>query len=172
MERIKSWALMVMFGAACVTPGGLPPARLVAVEAPAPTEENRVYDWADGAGLDTPADDGALRAYRNAVEARLGRQASGRALLEAEREITQSFSPKDAHNDAALLEGHGSLRPISRLEWLLFGAQNSRWPMLEHPTEFLAFILTKPPACACISRASTAWGRNLAARSERACSAT
>ena len=84
-------------------------------------------------------------AYRRGVAARAGSLAP-RDLLARQRAIYAAISTpeavRDAHNGAAVLEGRaGVIGPASCIEALLWERQAARYPMLEHPTEFSAFIL-------------------------------
>jgi hypothetical protein len=110
-------------------------------------ELNEVFDlpdareWWAAAPVDAERD-----RYRAALVARLDEEdLRPRALLERSRRVhaaMRSRSAREAENSTAVLERDvGSLGPISCLEWCLFQRQARRFPMLEHPTEFGAYVL-------------------------------
>lgn len=143
MWRLAILLLLLLTRCSTVS-AGLPLATaLVRVDSPSVAEEHRLYALNDAARWLEAAPDGSVLSYRAAVRSKLGGSDEQRVLLEREREVIASTSPKDTVNDTALLEGKGTVRPISRLELALWSAQNERWPMLTHPTEFLAFVLRR-----------------------------
>lgn len=123
-----------------------PAPRVLPVDDPKPGELHEVHDLADAPALWAPAPPGPARdAYRRGVAARAGSLAP-RDLLRRQRAIYAAIATpgaaRDAHNGAAVLEGRaGAMGPASCIEALLWERQAARYPMLEHPTEFGAFIL-------------------------------
>lgn len=123
-----------------------PASRVIPIEDPRPGELHEIHDLADAPALWTSAPPSAERdAYRRGVAARVGSLAP-RDLLTRQRAIYAAIetpgAARDAHNGAAVLDGRaGSIGPVSCLEALLWERQAARYPMLEHPTEFGAFIL-------------------------------
>ncbi len=86
----------------------------------------------------------ALHAFREGIRARLS--VDPLEILERQRAHVRG---SDLENVRLVLEeGVGRLRPISCLEALLLAGQAERTagrgePMLDHPTEFLAFVLER-----------------------------
>jgi len=123
-----------------------PAPRVLPMDDPRPGELHEVHDLDDAPALWAPAPPGPARdAYRRGVAARAGSLAP-RDLLARQRAIYAAIetpgAARDAHNGAAVLEGRaGAIGPASCLEALLWERQAARYPMLEHPTEFGAFIL-------------------------------
>lgn len=117
----------------------------IEVDQPGPGELHEVLEIRDEPALwDTASPDEALERYRAAVSARLGGKIAPKELLAAQRSIYEAFpgGAGEAANGAALLEGRaGAIGPIRCLELLLWRRQAARYPMLEHPTEFGAYIL-------------------------------
>ena len=114
---------------------------------PLPGERHEVFDVPDASAWWEPAPEDAERQrYREALSARLGaRGLAQRALLERSR-ARFSASPggarREAENSSRVLDGSaGTVVPSSCLEWRLFQRQAHRFPMLEHPTEFHAYVL-------------------------------
>ena len=104
------------------------------------------FDLSDLPYLWKPAEpDNVIARFRDAVRKRLGTDVSARTLLERQRAIFAALPPEwsgEATNARLLLEGRaGRITPISCLEAMLWKWQASRYPMLEHPTEFGAFVL-------------------------------
>jgi hypothetical protein len=132
---------------ACELPAS-PAELLPASKDPYPGELNEVFDLADAPEWWAPAPPDAERdRYRAALAARLGAQALGhRALLErvhaTHAALAGTPGGREAENTAHLLEGTaGSVGPISCLEWGMFQRQARRFPMVERPTEFGAYVL-------------------------------
>jgi hypothetical protein len=104
------------------------------------------FDLPDLPYLWEPAQpDGVISKFREAVRARLGKDIDPRLLLERQRAIFEMMSSEgrgEATNATLLLEGKvGNIIPIGCLEAMLWKWQATRYPMLEHPTEFGAFVL-------------------------------
>ena len=76
---------------------------------------------------------------------RLGPALDARSLIERQRAIFAAAAAEwrgEATNAALVLEGRvGTITPVSCLEAMLWKWQAARYPMLEHPTEFGAFVL-------------------------------
>lgn len=120
---------------------------VISVNEPRPGELHLVFDIKDTPELHTPLpDDDRIASYRSRIAARLHGDVSPRELLRRQRAVMESIGSErargDAENAAMLLEGRaGTLGPATALESLLFLEQAGRWPMIEHPSEFGAFIL-------------------------------
>ncbi|QSQ25001.1 hypothetical protein JY651_08740 [Pyxidicoccus parkwayensis] len=116
---------------------------------PYPGEQHEVFDLPDTPEWWAPAPPDAERErYRAALAARLGGEQSlgHRALLERVHATHAALVGKpmarEAENSGRVLEGTaGSVGPISCLEWSLFQRQAHRFPMIERPTEFGAYVL-------------------------------
>jgi hypothetical protein len=116
---------------------------------PYPGELDEVFDLPDVPDWWAPAPPHPERErYREALVARLGgEQAVGhRALLERVHAMHEGLRGKpagrEAENSSLVLEGRaGKVGPISCLEWGLFQRQARRFPMIERPTEFGAYVL-------------------------------
>jgi hypothetical protein len=131
--------------AACVldaTPEVIPVAQPIAGEL------HEAFDLPDAPEWWAPAPPDAEREqFRAALAARLGgeQELQPRALLERSRGVhrmMKSDGVREAENSTALLEGKaGAIGPINCLEWRLFQRQARRFPMIEHPTEFGAYVL-------------------------------
>lgn len=112
-----------------------------------PGELHEVFDIPDAPAWWTDAPEDAERQrYREALRTRLGEPALvQRALLErsqARFAARKDSARREAENSARVLDGSaGTVGPSSCLEWRLFQRQARRFPMLEHPTEFHAYIL-------------------------------
>jgi hypothetical protein len=138
-------ALSAAAGAdACTLDGAAP--EVLAVADAEPSEWHGVFDLPDGPRLWEPAEpDGAIAGFREAVRGRLGADPDARSLLQRQREIFLAMPETwrgEAENSALLLEGRvGTIRPIGCLEAMLWKWQAARHPMLEHPTEFGAYVL-------------------------------
>jgi hypothetical protein len=94
--------------------------------------------WAEGPR------DGALERYRAAISERLGGKIRASELIARQRPIYAAIAAQagEAANAEALLDGSaGEIKPIRCLEVLLWRRQAARFPMIEHPTEFGAFVL-------------------------------
>jgi hypothetical protein len=114
-----------------------------------PTEWHGRFDLPDQPELWDPAEpDEILTEFRAAVARRLGTEPAARTLLERQRAIFAAMEGEwrgEATNATLLLEGDaGTIHPISCLEAMLWKWQTARYPMLEHPTEFGAFVLRGP----------------------------
>jgi hypothetical protein len=119
---------------------------VIRVEEAGVSEWHGRFDLSDLPYLWQPAEpDEVISQFRAAVRGRLGTDVGARALLERQRAIFAAMpaaSSGEAANAAFLLEGRaGKIAPISCLEAMLWKWQASRYPMLEHPTEFGAFVL-------------------------------
>lgn len=122
----------------------LPPA-----EKPYPGEVDEVFDVPDSPEWWAPAPMDEERArYRAALVARLGSEErlDHRALLEEVRATHAAMVGKpmarEVENAVAVQSGKaGKVGPISCLEWRLFQRQHRRFPMIERPTEFGAYVL-------------------------------
>jgi hypothetical protein len=158
--RASPWFLIMAVVAACSAPGASTASRepvacvldaqpeLIPVSNPIEGELNEAFDLPDAPEWWAPAPRDAERErYRATLAARLGGEPAllPRALLERSRDVhaaMRSGSAREAENSSALLEGKaGTLGPISCLEWRLFQRQARRFPMIEHPTEFGAYVL-------------------------------
>jgi hypothetical protein len=120
---------------------------IIEVDEPKESEMHELFDLPDDPVWWAPAPmDEERAAYRAALVARVGEEAlSPRALLSRARDLYATL-PGDmageAKNMDLVLQGRaGQVGPISCLEWQLFRRQSRRWPMIEHPTEFGAFVL-------------------------------
>jgi hypothetical protein len=127
----------------CVLPEG--PPETIEVDDPGPGERHEIYDLPDTRELwDAAPEEGLVASYRAAVSARLGGAIEPLTLLERQRAIMRlaTNGKGDAANGTYVLEGKvGVLGPANCLEAMLWKRQAMRYPMLEHPTEFSAFIL-------------------------------
>ncbi|MCE9670561.1 hypothetical protein LY474_22405 [Myxococcus stipitatus] len=114
---------------------------------PLPGELHEVFDVPDASTWWEPApDDTERQRYREALRARLGAQGlAQRALLERSRALfaaSPGGARREAENSSRVLDGSaGTVGPSTCLEWRLFQRQARRFPMLEHPTEFHAYVL-------------------------------
>jgi len=83
--------------------------------------------------------------FRKALIERLGNEMDSRELTERQRAIFAAMPDEwsgEAANSAMLLEGRaGTITDMSCLEMMLWNWQDARFPMLEHPTEFGAFVV-------------------------------
>ncbi|MDI3285986.1 hypothetical protein [Polyangium sp. 15x6] len=118
----------------------------IAVPEPIPGEVHEVFDLPDEPVLWAPAPrDPERDQYHAALLAKVGSEAglSQRALLERARQVmTGTSGYREIDNVNVILDGKaGSVSPIDCLEWRLFQRQARRYPMVEHPTEFGAYIL-------------------------------
>lgn len=159
--RVIPWLLSAFLVTACHAPRagtvpGEPPAcvldappEVIAVPNPKPGELNEFFDLPDSPAWWAPAPmDPERERYRAALVARLGGEEGlqQRALLERQNANPSSqlvkSGKREADNSDRVLEGSaGKMGPASCLEWRLFQRQAHRYPMLEHPTEFGAYIL-------------------------------
>jgi hypothetical protein len=119
----------------------------IPIKEPRPGELHLVYDIEDTPELWAPLpDDDFVASYRSRVAARLDGEVSPRDLLLRQRAIMEGIKSErargDAENATLLLEGRsGKIGPAACLESLLLREQAKRYPILEHPSEFGAFIL-------------------------------
>jgi len=164
--RARLYALLALLAAACHTPAAPtsspvrpeppPPAvacptlpqdpERIAVPEPIPGELHEVFDLPDELSLWAPAPaDPERDRYRVGLFAKVGSEEglSYRALLERARTVmTGTPGYREIENVNVILDGKaGAVSPISCLEWRLFQRQARRYPMIEHPTEFGAYIL-------------------------------
>jgi hypothetical protein len=121
---------------------------VISVEEPKPGELNELFDLTDSPAWWAPAPtDPERERYRAALVARLGEEGLRQhALLERQRDVHLAMVGKpmrrESENTGRVLEGSaGQSSPASCLEWRLFQRQARRYPVLEHPTEFGAYIL-------------------------------
>lgn len=120
---------------------------IIRVDKPRPGELHLVFDLEDTPELWAPApDDDLIASYRARVTARLNDKVSPRDLLLRQRAIMEAIATErargDVENTTLVLEGRaGTLGPAACLESLLFREQARRYPMVERPSEFSAFIL-------------------------------
>jgi hypothetical protein len=106
-------------------------------------EEHEFFDLPDVPELwsAAPEDDAGAR-YRKAIAVRVG-DVSPRVLLERQRAVINSAErPNEAANIDPVLDGRaGVIGEPSCVERRLFARQAARYAMVEHPTEFGAFLL-------------------------------
>ena len=122
------------------------PVALIPVAHPRPAEKQEVFELADSPALWAPAPpDPELARYRDAVTQKLGAPPSQPSLLERQLRVYGAYpeGARDAANLRKVLGGAGSIGPASCLEVALWKAEDQRFPMLSHPTEFGAFILRR-----------------------------
>ncbi len=124
---------------------GVTPEVILVGEADASEWHGR-FDLPDLPHLWQPAEpDEIISDFRKAVRARLGTDVDARALIERQRAIFATMPAEwrgEATNATLLLEGRaGTITPIGCLEAMLWKWQAARYPMLENPTEFGAFVL-------------------------------
>ncbi len=121
------------------------PLEHIDVENAFPGEEHVLYDIPDSPELWAPAPpDEAVTRYRAAVSARLNGAIEPRALLQREDAVTAGLpdGAGEVANATMVAEGRvGTIVRASCLETMLWTWEADRYPMLEHPTEFSAFIL-------------------------------
>lgn len=163
--RATSWLVAVLLGTAACRTVETPPLRAeptVTCELPVslaeaipvagelnPGELHEVFDLPDAPEWWAAAPPAPERErYRSALAARLGGdEAVGyRALLErvhaTHLALVGKPGAREAENSSRVLEGTaGTVGPISCLEWALFLRQARRFPMIERPTEFGAYVL-------------------------------
>jgi hypothetical protein len=121
---------------------------LIPVEEPYPGEIHEIFDVPDGPAWWAPAPrEAEHERYREALRARLGEQGlEFRSLLQRQRAVHAAMIGQDGYRETEnidrLLEGSaGTVGPMSCLEWRLFQRQARRYPMVERPTEFGAYVL-------------------------------
>lgn len=113
---------------------------------PDSSEWHGVFDLPDDRRLWEPAEpDEIIAAFRQRVTQRLGAGVDPRSLIERQRAI-YAVAPAEwrgeATNASLVLDGRvGRIAPIGCLEAMLWKWQAARYPMLEHPTEFGAFVM-------------------------------
>jgi hypothetical protein len=112
------------------------------------TEWHGKFDMADLPRLWQAADmDADISRFRDAVRLRLGSRIDAKSLIERQRTIFAELPEEwrgEAVNGSLVLEGRaGTIEPINCIEAMLWKWQAARFPMLEHPTEFGAFVLRR-----------------------------
>lgn len=123
------------------------PIETITVDEPRKGELHLLYDIEDTPELWAPMpSDAFIESYRAKLSARLEGKLSPRDLLLRQRAIMAAIGTEnalgDAENAALVLEGRaGAVGPANCLESLLFREQAGRYPMIEHPSEFGAFVL-------------------------------
>jgi hypothetical protein len=152
--------LPALFLSSNVAPGqGLQPLRyedttldgkstLIPVQGPRSGERNEVFDLQDSDDWFKPAPmDPERTVFRNALAGRLGEEGiKQRKLMERQYNLyrVQTGKPgqRESENGRMVLDGRaGKPRPVNVMEWRLLQHQAHRFPLIEHPTEFSAFIL-------------------------------
>jgi len=124
----------------------LPEPEVVVVDGAAAGERHERFDLADGPALWQGApEDAAAVAYRRQIARRLGDDLEPRSLLTRQREVFAAGSQaREATNIDAVLAGKvGTFVAPGCIERLLFARQAARFPMVEHATEFGAFVLRR-----------------------------
>ncbi len=158
--RANPWFLVVPLITACAAPTAGTASRdapacvleaqpeLIPVPDPIEGELNEFFVLTDAPEWWAPAPmDAEREQYRAALLARLGGEQAlqQRALLQRSLETHAAMKgdrAREAENASVVLEGKaGTLGFISCLEWRLFQRQARRFPMLERPTEFGAYVL-------------------------------
>jgi hypothetical protein len=158
--RAIIWFLCVSLTLACAGPSAGTASResaacvldaqpeFIPVPEPIEGELNEAFDLPDSPGWWAPAPmDPEREQYRAVLVSRLGGEQGlqPRALLERQRAVHVSLTgdrAREAENIDAILQGKaGTLGAASCLEWRLFQRQAHRFPMLERPTEFGAYVL-------------------------------
>ena len=124
------------------------PPQVITVADPSPDELHELFELKDTPEWWAPAPvDGARARYQAALVARLGdaKAVEPLALLARQRAVHAGLPgelSREAENIDALTRGEvGRIGPATCLEWLLFARQAARFPMLERPTEFSAYVL-------------------------------
>lgn len=157
MARATACLLVAVLAAACTARKPAEPVAAACTFAVEPTaipvegapadERNELLDLPDAPVWWAPAPpDPARDAYRAALVRRLGAEGLGpHALLRRQRAVFAALpgeGAREVENSDALASGAvGTIGPVSCLEWLLFRRQDRRFPMLERPTEFAAWVL-------------------------------
>jgi len=94
---------------------------------------------------ETAEPDEVVSQFREELRERLGEDIDSRSLIERQRAIFMKLPYEwsgEAFNSTLLLDSRaGIITNMSCLELMLWNWQNARYPMLEHPTEFGAFVL-------------------------------
>lgn len=152
---VRRWVLLAWIGLiGCRAHGpSAPRTQRIFAAWPAPTripiaerkydELHKLFELDDTPALWAPSvEDEAATSYRAVLTARLG-DLSPRTLLERQRAHSDLEGwPGEEVNTAAVLEGKaGAFATPSCIERVLFARQASRYPLVEHPTEFGAFLL-------------------------------
>jgi hypothetical protein len=119
---------------------------VIAVSDAGPSEQHVRFDLPDAPFLwEAAGADEVIGRFRNDLRARLGRDPDPRWLIERQRAIFAKMPPEwsgEATNSTLLLDGRaGSMSSIGCLEAMLWKWQAARYAMLDHPTEFGAFVL-------------------------------
>ncbi|WP_224363839.1 hypothetical protein [Hyalangium versicolor] len=121
---------------------------LIPVPEPIAGELNVLFELPDSPEWWAPAPmDSERTQYRAALVGRLGGEDAlqPRALLQRQRAVHASLPgdrAREAENIDALLQGRaGTISPASCLEWRLFQHQAHRFPAIDRPTEFGAYVL-------------------------------
>lgn len=121
----------------------LPTPTAIVVAEPKPGELNELFELHDTPALWAPCpEDAAAAAYRAALGPRVG-ELTPRALVERQRAVfTEQQFPDEYANATVIARGQaGSIHRPSCLERQLFAHQAAQFPLVEHPTEFGAWIL-------------------------------
>lgn len=124
----------------------LPESQVVAVAGAAVGERHDQFDLGDAPAMWQGApEDAAAVAYRRQIARRLGVDLEPRSLLARQRDVFAAGSlARETLNMGAVLEGRvGTFVIPGCIERLLFARQAARFPMVEHPTEFGAFVLRR-----------------------------
>jgi hypothetical protein len=143
-NRGVSVALAQSSGERCALDGIAP--EVIKIETTDTSEWHGMFDLTDRPRLWEPAEpDEAISRFREGVRARLGRELDARSLLERQRAIFAAAPAEwrgEAANATLVLDGRvGTITPVSCIEAMLWKWQAARYPMLEHPTEFGAFVV-------------------------------
>jgi hypothetical protein len=106
------------------------------------------FDLRDQPGLwETAEPDTVISSFRQAVRLRVGAAIDAQALLKRQRDIFARLPAEwrgEATNGTLVLEGRvGEIGPINCLEAMLWKWQAMRYRMIDHPTEFGAFVLRR-----------------------------
>jgi hypothetical protein len=110
-------------------------------------EWHGIYNLLDEPFLWNPVlNDASLTQFQNSVQEKTG-DINSKTLIDRQRQIFAALPNEwngEAENSRLLLEGIvGGIKPMTCLEAMLWKWQNHRYPMLEFPTEFGAFILKR-----------------------------
>jgi hypothetical protein len=112
------------------------------------TEWHGKFDMPDQPRLWQAADmDTVISRFRDGVRLRLGPRIDAKSLIERQRAIFAELPGEwrgEAVNGSLVLEERvGSIGSTNCIEAMLWKWQAARYPMLEHPTEFGAFVLRR-----------------------------
>ena len=124
----------------------LPDPQEVVVAGAAVGERHERFDLGDAPALWQGApEDAAALAYRRQIAGRLGDDLELHHLLARQRDVFAAGpQAREALNIGAVLEGRvGTFVVPGCIERLLFARQAARFPMVEHATEFGAFVLRR-----------------------------